>query len=110
MTSGWTTDTLKEYVDRRFADSELRISDARHSVERAEDQAGTTRLYAEQKSNEFRGQLSDQAATFMPRGEADQRFIAMSKGIDELRRLVYIATGLAMAAAIAIPLLMRSGG
>lgn len=34
--------------------------------------------------NEFRGQLSDQAATFMPRAEAEQRMGALAEKITDL--------------------------
>ena len=160
--SGWTIDTLKEHYDQRFADLAHATADAKHSIERAEDAAGVTRAYAEEKNNEFRAQLADQAAMFMPRSEADQRYATTmqsqaearsntqrmcddlggaqrrsidelrasltkicdeirdtgrsdiadlrktgQKAADELRRLVYIATGIALAAGVAIPLLLR---
>jgi hypothetical protein len=112
------TITLREYIDQRFADLEKRETSAKHSIERAEDQAAATRQYTEQKNNEFRGQLADQAATFMPRTEADSRSQGLQrqldeqrgstqKALDELRRLVWIAVGLAIAASVAIPLLLR---
>jgi hypothetical protein len=36
-------------------------------------------------TNEFRGQLSDQAATFMPRNEAEQRFAQLAAAVAELK-------------------------
>lgn len=101
-----------------FDAAERRLEDARHSAERSEDAARATREYTEAKNNEFRGQLADQAATFMPRTEADSRHQSLQrqldeqrtstqKGLDELRRLVWIAVGLTMAASVAIPLLLR---
>jgi hypothetical protein len=35
--------------------------------------------------NEFRGQLADQATTFMPRIEAEQRMLQLSDKIDDLK-------------------------
>jgi hypothetical protein len=35
--------------------------------------------------NEFRGQLADQAATFMPRAEAEQRMSALGEKLDDLK-------------------------
>jgi len=138
--SEWTVGTLKQMVDQRFIDLEARTRDAKHSMERAEDAARATREYTEVKNNEFRAQLGDQAQTFMPRAEADQRYAttlqsiaelrgghqkslddlrdvtrravdelrsSFQKAQDEVRRLVYIATGIALAAAVAIPLLIR---
>lgn len=115
---GWTVETVKEHFDQRFADWQRHIADAKHSVERAEDQAAQTRQYTEQKNNEFRGQLADQAASFMPRTESDSRQAAIQrqiddnrnttqKAFDELRRLVWIGVGLAISASVAIPLLLR---
>lgn len=126
----WTISALKERfddlrssdqraIDAAFVASEKRLADARHAAERAEDQASATRIYTEQKNNEFRGQLADQANTFMPRAEADSRTAAiqrqiddlrttLQKGLDEVRRLVWIGVGLAIAASIAIPLLLRT--
>jgi hypothetical protein len=109
----------KAYVDQRFDDADRRIIDARHERERAEDQASQTRQYTEQKNNEFRGQLADQARLFMPRSESDNQAQALQrqldeqrgttqKALDELRRLVWIAVGLAIAASVAIPLLLRA--
>jgi hypothetical protein len=35
--------------------------------------------------NEFRGQLADQAATFMPRAEAEQRLRSLAEKLDDLK-------------------------
>jgi len=83
--SGWTVETLKELVDQRFAHVDQRIVDARHSVERAEDAATATRVYTETKNNEFRGQLADQASSFMPRAEADQRYSTTVEALSDVR-------------------------
>lgn len=101
-----------------FDASERRLEDARHSAERSEDAARATREYTEAKNNEFRGQLADQARTFMPRSEAksesdgfqrqlNELRVTTQKALDELRRHAWIATGIAIAASVAIPLLLR---
>lgn len=101
-----------------FDAAERRLADSQHSVERSEDAARATREYTEAKNNEFRGQLADQATTFMPRTESDSRNQGLQrqldeqrsstqKAFDELRRLVWIAVGLAIAASVAIPLLLH---
>ncbi len=36
-------------------------------------------------TNEFRGQLADQALTFMPRVEAEQRIAALAEKLDDLK-------------------------
>lgn len=125
----WMVETLKEHTDVRFTDLKDQIAEskrmaeraddsARHAVERAEDMAQATRQYTEQKNNEFRGQLADQASTFLPRIESDSRNaglqrqldenrVSTQKSFDELRRLVWIGVGLAIAASVAIPLLLK---
>lgn len=35
--------------------------------------------------NEFRGQLADQAATFMPRAEAEQRMASLAEKLDDMK-------------------------
>ena len=101
-----------------FDAAERRLADSQHSVERSEDAARATREYTEAKNNEFRGQLADQAASFMPRTEADSRNQGLQrqldeqrsgaqKAFDELRRLLWIAVGIAIAASVALPLLLR---
>lgn len=83
--SVWTVDTLKEHFDVRLSDWQLRILDAKHATERAEDAARATREYTEQKNNEFRGQLADQARMFMPRAEADQRYATTTAALGDAR-------------------------
>jgi len=65
--------------------------------------------------NEFRGQLADQAATFMPRLEAEQRLLQLSDKIDDLKGSNraganalwgYIAAAAAIAVAV-IALIMK---
>lgn len=115
--SEWTVGTLKEYVDTRMSDADRRLGDARDASARATDAAERTKVVTDAKANEFRGQLADQAATLMPRAEADSRHASVQrqldeqrtanqKSFDELRRLVWIAVGIAIAASIAIPMLL----
>ena len=54
---------------------------AEKAVDKAED-AATKRFEA---VNEFRGQLSDQASTFMPRTEADVRLQGLAKDVAALK-------------------------
>jgi hypothetical protein len=66
-------DHLRDLMDQRFRAQEQAIDKAERSVER--------RL---EGMNEFRQTLTDQAATFMPRGEAEQRAGANAEKIDGL--------------------------
>jgi len=93
--SGWTVDTLKEHVDQRFRDQEKSVE----AAVAASDKATSVAMTAEQRAvakaeaasekrfesvNEFRQTLTDQAATFMPRKEAEQRAQANTDKIDTL--------------------------
>ena len=81
--SGWTTDTLKMYVDQRMIDQEKAMEKAfvaqEKAVASAFDASNTAIVKSELASekrfesvNEFRQTLSDQAASFLPRAEADR--------------------------------------
>src|SRR5688572_11517487 len=97
--SGWTTDTLHAHLQREMDDMR-RMLDERYATQTkaldaafaAADKAVQTALLSAEKAvaktetaaerrfeavNEFRGQLSDQAATFLPRIEADVRINAL---------------------------------
>lgn len=85
MTDEWTVHTAREHVlaliaelDRRY---EQRFADSQSAVDAALDAAKAAVAKAEaamekrfDNANEFRGQLSDQARSFMPRAEAETAF------------------------------------
>lgn len=84
MASGWNLETLKEHLlalmaerdqrnQQRFDGQEKAVVAALHAAKEAVDKAETASNKRFDASNEFRQQLSDQAATFMPRREAEQR-------------------------------------
>ena len=66
--------TLKEYVDLRF-------NEAQRAIDKAE-QLMSARLVS---MNEFRGQLSDQAATFLTRETYDAKHALLQTQVDDLR-------------------------
>ena len=72
--SGWTLNTLKEYFDQRFEDSEKAIEKANTANEKRLDNV-----------NEFRQTLTDQTATFMPRQEYTVQHKALESKIDILQ-------------------------
>jgi hypothetical protein len=86
MVSEWTVDTLKEHVDVRFAAAEKAVDAALASSKEAVVKAEKAAEKRFDAANEFRGQLSDQAATFMPRLESEQRMAQFVKDIDDLRQ------------------------
>jgi hypothetical protein len=82
--SGWTFETLKEHLQalmaerdqrnqQRFDGQEKAVAAALQAAEKAVQKAETAAEKRFDSVNEFRGQLTDQAATFMPRLEAEQR-------------------------------------
>ena len=93
--SGWTVDTLKELMDRRFEDQDKAVQAALVSQEKAVAAALTAAKEAVDKANtagekrfdavnEFRGQLADQTATLIPRVEAEQRFISLAEKLSDI--------------------------
>lgn len=88
--------SLREHITALLAEMNLRF-DAAIS---AQDKAVQIAMVASEKAvvkaeiaaekrfesvNEFRGQLADQASTFMPRAEAEQRLSALAEKIDDLK-------------------------
>lgn len=96
-TSGWTVDTLAVFMQRQIDDmwralderstqQGTAVRDALQAAEKAVTKAEVAAERRFEAVNEFRGQLSDQAQTFMPRSEADVRFGALTKDIAELKK------------------------
>jgi hypothetical protein len=96
--------SILDHINVRLAEMDLRYTQrheasgkaveaallaAKEAVAKAEN-AASKRFEA---ANEFRGQLSDQAATFMPRGEAEARWAALAEKIDVLKEIVDKDTG-----------------
>lgn len=73
MSSEWTVDTLKAHHDQRFADQDKAVTAALQAAKEATTKAERAAERRFESVNEFRQQLSDQAAHFMPRAEAEQR-------------------------------------
>lgn len=82
--SGWTTDTLKEYIERRFTDQDKAVQAALLAAKEAVLKAEVASEKRFESVNEFRGQLADQTATLMPRAEADTRFISAQEKVTDL--------------------------
>lgn len=93
--SGWTVDTLKEHVDRRFDDNDKALQAALVSQEKAVAAALAAAKEAVLKAegaadkrfesvNEFRQQLSDQTNTFLSRPEYDAQHKALEDKVEVL--------------------------
>jgi hypothetical protein len=82
--SGWTVDTLKIYHDTCIAyEAKLAAERDKRYAERFAAQEAAT-AYMRQITNEFRGQLSDQQATFITRTETLARAQSNADKIDSL--------------------------
>lgn len=95
MSDGWTIDSLKEYMEAKFRESDARYSqrfnDQDKAVSAALSSAEKAVAKAEQASekrfegvNEFRQTLVDQASSFISRTEALARADANAEKIDAL--------------------------
>lgn len=82
--SARTTDTLNEYVNQRFRDLEKYVDQRFSDMEKAVVTANTATEKRFDSVNEFRGQLNDQVATFLPRKEYDARHETLENRVSEL--------------------------
>ena len=102
--SGWTIDTLRASVqqqihdlktllderyqtqtkalDAAFVASEKAVTTALGSAEKAVAKAETAAERRFEAVNEFRGQLADQAATFIGRSEAEARILGLAEKLE----------------------------
>lgn len=97
-TKGWTFDTLKQYIDakfteadkryeQRFMDSGTAVNAALQAAEKAVTKAEAASEKRFESVNEFRGTLTDQARTFIPRAEADLRMGTLEAQVRALTAL-----------------------
>lgn len=91
--SGWTVDTLKEYIEQRFKDQDKAVQAALLAAKEAVLKAETASEKRFESVNEFRGQLSDQTSTLMPRAESDTRYAAISEKVSDLTDRMNLMSG-----------------
>lgn len=92
--------SLREIVDERdrryedrFKATDDRTGLALTSSEKAVQKAEIATEKRFDSVNEFRGQLKDQAATLLPRSEADVKFNGFTKEIEELKKSMLTSQG-----------------
>lgn len=113
--SGWTTDTLRsdiyrilEEMDRRYqqryeaqqegvaaalAAQEKAVNAALIAADRAVIKAELAAEKRFEAVNEFRATLADQAATLMPRAEAEARLLSMAEKLSEITNRINRSAG-----------------
>lgn len=74
--------TQTKALDAAFAAAEKSVATALDSAEKAVVKAETAAEKRFEAVNEFRGQLADQAATFIGRNEAEARILALAEKLD----------------------------
>jgi len=72
MVTGWTLDTLHEHLDQRLDAADRAVMKAEAAADKRFESV-----------NEFREQLREQAATLMPRAEAEARIASIDRALDE---------------------------
>jgi len=75
----WTLEAFKEYAESRFEGIQREVKLALDAAQTAVTKAETATEKRFDAVNEFRGQLSDQAASFMPRELAEGRLAAIER-------------------------------
>lgn len=78
-------DARKTAVDAALAAAKEAVSAALLAADRAVAKVETANEKRFESVNEFRGQLADQAATFLPRSEANIRFEGLVEKVDAVR-------------------------
>lgn len=76
--------TQTKALDAAFLAAEKAVTTALASAEKAVTKAEVAATVRFAAVNEFRAQLADQATTFMPRAEAEQRVAALAEKLDLL--------------------------
>lgn len=82
--SGWSVDTLKEYVEQRFTDQDRAVQSALLAAKEAVIKAETATEKRFESVNEFRQQLSDQTNTFLSRPEYNAQHKALEDKVSFL--------------------------
>jgi hypothetical protein len=82
--SSWSVDTLKEFMNQRFADQDKAVQAALLAAKEAVLKAEVASEKRFESVNEFRAQLADQTNTLMPRAEVNTRFDSLSEKISDL--------------------------
>lgn len=91
--SGWTVDTLKEYVEQRFTDQDRAVQAALTSAKEAVLKAENASDKRFDSVNEFRQQLSDQTNTFLSRPEYNAQHKALEDKVSDLTDRLNTITG-----------------
>jgi len=101
-------------MDRRFtADIKAQDKAVQIAMVASEKAVVKAEVAAEKRFeavNEFRGQLTDQAATFMPRSEAEQRLNRIAEDITSLQKLVSAGGGRAVGVSASWAMMLGLGG
>jgi len=87
--------SLRDYFEMRLKEQQRAVEAALASAEKAVTKAEVATEKRFEGVNEFRATLADQAATLMPRAEAEIRFASLLAKIDSLQRVASMALGIA---------------
>lgn len=99
--------SFRDYVDVRFADQEQAVQAALAAAEKAVVKAELAADKRFESVNEFRGQLTDQANTFISRLEYNANQKAIEQKIETLQRLVFMGTGVLLTLEVVLRFLTK---
>jgi hypothetical protein len=86
-------DAQQKALEAALLAQEKAVQTAMIAAEKAVAKAEVAAEKRFDSTNEFREQLRDQAATLMPRSEAESRLGALAEKIDDLKALAYVVQG-----------------
>jgi len=89
----WNVESLKEYITQRFAEQDRYIDIKFNAAKEAVTKAEVSAEKRFESVNEFRGQLSDQATTFVTRTENDLLHNALEGKINSIEKMMNVCSG-----------------
>jgi hypothetical protein len=103
-------DAQQEALNAALLAAKEAVQTALTAAEKAVIKAETAAERRFESVNEFRAQLSDQANTFMPRAEAEQRIGVLGESLGKLEKVVSTSTGRGAGVSAAMAGLLAVGG
>ena len=82
---GWTVETLREHLNVRLTEMDLRNQQRFEAAEKASSIAFAESQRWRDAANEWRGAMNDRERILMPRSETEQRLAAIAKELDDLK-------------------------
>lgn len=105
--SKWTLETLKEYFENRLKDMGKALDAALAAAKEAVLKAENSNDKRFEAANDVKATFSGELNKKLDRTEYDSNHKALQRQVDELKRTVFVGTGIAIALSFGIPILIQ---